>query len=195
MIPRARIASPSTCAPGRPRRRPMMMRCALSSDGTPRLRAAEVLCGRRRSGVRSSPACRGWTSIASDRDIRTLDRHPLASVGSLVLGLRCSWCPGSAPMPRSSGCMRCRRRRTSARPLIEEHLPRRSRSAAALDDPERTSPFARVLVRTSRSSHQWRVAYQRSIGFLAAGPTPRGRSELFRQAAPLKSLPNRDLNW
>ena len=62
-------------------------------------------------------------------------------------------------------------------------------------DPERTSPFARVLVRTSRSSHQWRVAYQRSIGFLAAGPTPRGRSELFRQAAPLKSLPNRDLNW
>jgi hypothetical protein len=63
------------------------------------------------------------------------------------------------------------------------------------NDPERTSPFARVLVRTSRSSHQWRVAYQRSIGFLAAGPTPRGRSELFRQAAPLKSLPNRDLNW
>jgi hypothetical protein len=32
-------------------------------------------------------------------DIRTLDRHPLACVGSLVLGLRCSMCPGSAPMP------------------------------------------------------------------------------------------------
>jgi len=32
-------------------------------------------------------------------DIRTIDRHQLASVGSLVLGLRCSWCPGSAPMP------------------------------------------------------------------------------------------------
>ncbi len=32
-------------------------------------------------------------------DIRTIDRHPLASVGSLVLGLRCSFCPGSAPMP------------------------------------------------------------------------------------------------
>jgi len=32
-------------------------------------------------------------------DIRTIDRHPLASVGSLVLGLRCSWCPGAAPMP------------------------------------------------------------------------------------------------
>jgi hypothetical protein len=27
-------------------------------------------------------------------DIRTIDRHPLASVGSLVLGLRCSWCNG-----------------------------------------------------------------------------------------------------
>jgi hypothetical protein len=31
--------------------------------------------------------------------LRTLDRHPLASVGALVL-LRCSWCPGSAPMPK-----------------------------------------------------------------------------------------------
>ena len=28
-------------------------------------------------------------------DLRTLDRHPLTSVGTLVLGLRCSWCPGS----------------------------------------------------------------------------------------------------
>ena len=27
-------------------------------------------------------------------DLRTLDRHPLASVGTLVLDLRCSWCPG-----------------------------------------------------------------------------------------------------
>jgi hypothetical protein len=32
-------------------------------------------------------------------DLRTLDCHPLASVGTLVLGLRCSWC-GSAPMPK-----------------------------------------------------------------------------------------------
>jgi hypothetical protein len=32
-------------------------------------------------------------------DIRTIDRRPLASVGSLVLGLRCSMCLGSAPMP------------------------------------------------------------------------------------------------
>jgi hypothetical protein len=26
-------------------------------------------------------------------DLRTVDRHPLASVGTLVLGLGCSWCP------------------------------------------------------------------------------------------------------
>ena len=36
-------------------------------------------------------------------DLRTVDRHPLASVGTLVLGLRCSWCPGSAPMPKLMG--------------------------------------------------------------------------------------------
>jgi len=36
-------------------------------------------------------------------DLRTVDRHPLASVGTLVLGLRCGWCPGSAPMPKLLG--------------------------------------------------------------------------------------------
>jgi hypothetical protein len=36
-------------------------------------------------------------------DLRTLDRHPLAAVGTLVLGLRCSWCPRSAPMPKLLG--------------------------------------------------------------------------------------------
>jgi hypothetical protein len=36
-------------------------------------------------------------------DLRKLDRHPLASVATLVLGLRCSWCPESAPMPRILG--------------------------------------------------------------------------------------------
>jgi hypothetical protein len=30
-------------------------------------------------------------------DLRQVDRHPLASVATLVLGLRCSWCPESAP--------------------------------------------------------------------------------------------------
>ena len=46
--------------------------------------------------------CAGCDTIRA-LDIRALDRHPLASVGSLVLGLKCSWCPGSAPMPRIVG--------------------------------------------------------------------------------------------
>jgi hypothetical protein len=45
------------------------------------------------------PGCRTTRSL----DLRTIDRHPLASVGTLVLGLRCSWCPGSAPMPKITG--------------------------------------------------------------------------------------------
>ena len=45
------------------------------------------------------PGCQTIRAI----DIRTIDRHPMASIGSLVLGLRCSWCPGSAPMPRIIG--------------------------------------------------------------------------------------------
>jgi hypothetical protein len=36
-------------------------------------------------------------------DLQTIDRHPLASVGTLVLGLRCSWCQGAAPMPKLIG--------------------------------------------------------------------------------------------
>src|SRR5258707_7741472 len=57
------------------------IRCAIVA-GTPWL---DVYC----------PGCRTSRAI----DIRTLDRHPLASVGSLVLGLRCTWCQGDAPMP------------------------------------------------------------------------------------------------
>jgi hypothetical protein len=57
------------------------IRCAITA-GTPWV---DVYC----------PACHTSRAI----DIRTLDRHPLASVGSLVIGFRCSWCPGSAPMP------------------------------------------------------------------------------------------------
>jgi len=45
------------------------------------------------------PGCRTSRAI----DIRTVDRHPLASVGSLVIGLRCSLCPGLAPMPVITG--------------------------------------------------------------------------------------------
>ena len=73
------------------------IRCAVVA-GTPWL---DVYC----------PGCRTSRAI----DIRTLDRHPLASVGSLVLGLRCSWCPGNAPMPVSPGCTRCRRPRGGAK--------------------------------------------------------------------------------
>jgi hypothetical protein len=36
-------------------------------------------------------------------DLRKVDRHPLASVATLVLGLRCSWCPESAPMLKILG--------------------------------------------------------------------------------------------
>jgi hypothetical protein len=36
-------------------------------------------------------------------DLRTVNRHPLASVGTMVLGLRCGRCPESAPMPRLLG--------------------------------------------------------------------------------------------
>src|SRR6202521_761926 len=45
------------------------------------------------------PGCRTSRAI----DLRTIDRHPLASVGSLVLGLRCTWCSGAAPMPKITG--------------------------------------------------------------------------------------------
>jgi hypothetical protein len=36
-------------------------------------------------------------------DLRKVDRHRLASVVNLVLGLRCSWCPELVPMPRIIG--------------------------------------------------------------------------------------------
>jgi hypothetical protein len=61
------------------------LRCAITA-GTPWL---DIYC----------PGCRTSRAI----DIRTLDRHPLASVGSLVLGLRCSWCPGNVPIPVLTG--------------------------------------------------------------------------------------------
>jgi hypothetical protein len=52
----------------------------------------------------------------------------LASVATLVLGLRCSWCPGSAPMPRiSSDCIRCLLRRSLRRRTCDRR-PARSRA-------------------------------------------------------------------
>jgi hypothetical protein len=49
--------------------------------------------------TRTCPGCGTSRAI----DLRTVDRHLLASVGTMVLGSRCSWCPGSAPMPRLLG--------------------------------------------------------------------------------------------
>jgi hypothetical protein len=52
-----------------------------------------------------------WLDVSLPRlwdepiDLRTVDRHPLASVATLVLGLRCSWCLGSAPMPKILGLL------------------------------------------------------------------------------------------
>jgi len=45
------------------------------------------------------PGCRTSRGL----NLRTIDRHPLASVGSLVLGLRCTWCGGAAPMAKITG--------------------------------------------------------------------------------------------
>jgi len=41
------------------------------------------------------PGCHTSRAI----DIQTLDRHTLATVSSLVIGLKCSMCPGAAPLP------------------------------------------------------------------------------------------------
>jgi len=54
-----------------------------------------------REGRLSVSGYRPGTSRAID--LRTIDRHPLASVGTLALDLRCSWCPGLAPMPKLLG--------------------------------------------------------------------------------------------
>jgi hypothetical protein len=66
---------------------------------SPTIRAA-MLAGPHGSTC-SAPA--GGTSHTID--LRTIDRHPLASVGTLVLGLRCSWCLGS-PVRRLTGLSR-----------------------------------------------------------------------------------------
>jgi hypothetical protein len=72
-------------ATGRDMLWPPTIRAALIA-GTPWL---DVFC----------PGCRTSRAI----DLRTVDRHPLTSVGTLVLGLRCSWCPGPAPKPKLLG--------------------------------------------------------------------------------------------
>ena len=64
---------------------------------SPTIRAA-IVAGMPWADV-DCPGCRTSRAI----DLRTIDRHPLASVGSLVLGMRCTWCSGAAPMPKITG--------------------------------------------------------------------------------------------
>ena len=71
---------------------------------SPTIRAALV------AGMRWLDVYRPGCGTIGALDIRTVDRHPLASVGSLVLGLRCSWWPISAPMPRVVGLRAARER-------------------------------------------------------------------------------------
>jgi hypothetical protein len=54
-------------------------------------------------------------------DLRKVDRHPLASVATLVLGLRCSWCPESARAPRIPrfACPAARGKGGGIEPVIE----------------------------------------------------------------------------
>ena len=64
---------------------------------------ADVAAGR---GALSQPSvhCPGCgTSHAIDA--RTLDQHPLATIGSLVIGSRCSMCLDSAPMTAIHGLL------------------------------------------------------------------------------------------
>jgi hypothetical protein len=57
--------------------------------------------------------CRQGCGTSRAIDLRTLDRHPLASVGTPVLGLRCSW------RPRRQ-CRSCWASTPCRRPLYEE---------------------------------------------------------------------------
>jgi hypothetical protein len=61
--------------------------CGTHEDG----KLLATLEGHARRGQRRNVCARPSTGI------------PLASVGTLVLGLRCSWCSGSAPMPKLLG--------------------------------------------------------------------------------------------
>ena len=77
----------------------------------PLAQAVDFLTVRRRA-AESRSSCAGGPWLDASRsgcgtsraiDLWAVERHPLASVGTLVLGLRFSWCPGSAPMPKLLG--------------------------------------------------------------------------------------------
>jgi hypothetical protein len=61
----------------------------------------------------------GEIPAASAQSATSYPCHPLASVATLVLDLRCSWGAGSAPMPKCWACMRCRRRCGPQRPTCD----------------------------------------------------------------------------
>jgi hypothetical protein len=103
------------------------IRCAFAA-GTPWL---DIYC----------PGCQTSRAI----DIRNVNPHPLASIGSLVLGLRCSWCPGNPPMPVLTGLHAlppsARRNKSTSpmeflhnRPLSPEDLEVIRREIEAMDD-------------------------------------------------------------
>jgi hypothetical protein len=72
-------------------------------------------------------------------DLRTVDRHPLASVGTLVLGLRCSWCPGSAPMPKLLGLYALPPGAGApARPVRSDNRTSRQQSGGPLSEVQQT---------------------------------------------------------
>ena len=74
-----------------------------------------------------SPGCGTSRAI----DLRTVDRHPLASVGTMVLGLRCSWCPGSAPMPAIN--KHSKQPRKAAITMCEIEIRKQARDARVVD--------------------------------------------------------------
>jgi hypothetical protein len=89
---------------GRARRRPLESALATGRDmlWSPTIRAA-LLAGTPWLDI-FCPGCGTGHRSPHPRPA------PLASVGTLVLGLRCSWFPGSAPMPKpTGGCMHSRR--------------------------------------------------------------------------------------
>jgi len=94
---RADGAAEPNAKEGRPRRRRGTKSSHVSSGGIVRSRPGMTLCGH--SAMRVCTDCRhavaGRVLVRAAGpcraiDIRTIDRHPLASVGSLVLGVRCS---------------------------------------------------------------------------------------------------------
>jgi hypothetical protein len=101
--------------------RPESWRCRRFDNG--RL----VSAGQQRSQPRHGST---WPVLAAVKGAPSIFELSIATRShrsGLVLGLRCSCCPGSAPMPKLVGCLLCRRPR-----------------APKLPEPKRKSPSARL---------------------------------------------------